>query len=165
MGLKNYNDKINIIEKEISWLAGFIDGEGYIGITFQRKKETHQQSASARYHPYLIITNNNYEILNEIKELVGTGRLYELSRNYKLQNKQKRAFQYKLTEMNKLKYLLNLIQPYLHLKQKQCELLLNFIDIRKKAKRITGRGHRGATSYTIEEDIYQKLLSLNKRGI
>lgn len=159
------NKIINLRKGELAWLSGFIDGEGYIGITFQRKKETRQQSASARYHPYLIITNNNYEILNEIKEFIGAGRIYRLSRNSKLENKQKQAFQYKLTEMGQLKRLLNLIQPYLRLKHQQCGLLLNFIDIRERAKKITGRCYRGATSYTIEENIYQKLLSLNKRGV
>lgn len=154
---------MNNIEKGIlseEYIAGFIDGEGYIGLTFQRKKETHYQSASARYHPYLIITNNNYEILNDIKKFIGSGHIYKLSRNYK----QKQGFQYKLTKMESLKTLLYLIQPYLRLKQKQCELLLTFINTRKSAKITTGRGYRGATSYTIEEEIYKKLLNLNKRG-
>lgn len=40
------------------------------------------------------------------------------------------------------------------------------ITIRKNARRITGRGHRGSTSFSnLEEEIYQKLLTLNKRGI
>ena len=152
------NIKKGILSEE--YIAGFIDSEGYIGITFQRKRETPRQSASARYHPYLIITNNNYEILNDIKKFIGLGHIYKLSRNYK----QKQSFQYKLTMMEPLKHLLRFIQPHLRLKQKQCELLLTFIDKRKNAKRITGRGYRGATSYTIEEEIYQKLLNLNKRG-
>jgi hypothetical protein len=151
------------IKKEVlsgEYIAGFIDGEGYIGITFQRKKETSYQSASVHYHPYLIIANNNYKILNDIKKFVGSGYIYKLSRkNYK----QKQSFQYKLTKMEPLKHLLEFIQPYLRIKQKQCELLLTFIDTRKNAKRIYGP-YRGATSYTIEEEIYQKLLNLNKRG-
>lgn len=53
---------------EKSWLAGFIDGEGYIGITFQRKKETKQSAASPRYHPYLIVANTNKEVLLYIQE-------------------------------------------------------------------------------------------------
>ena len=65
--------------------------------------------------------------------------------------------------MEPLKHLLEFIQPYLRIKQKQCELLLTFIDIRKNAKRIYGP-YRGATSYTTEEEIYQELLNLNKRG-
>ena len=151
-------------EKEIAWLAGFIDGEGYIGITFQRKKENRRQSASARYHPYLVISNNNYRVLKGIKEFIGSGYIYQLSRNSELRNKQKQSFQYKLTEMNGLKNLLSSVQPYLRLKQKQCALLISFINIRKNAKRIYGP-YRGATSYTTEEEIYQKLLNLNKRGI
>jgi len=154
---------MDVIKKQIlsgEYLAGFIDGEGYIGITFQRKKETHYQSASGRYHPYLIIANNNYEILDDIKKFTNSGRIYKLSRNFK----QKQGFQYKLTEMEPLKNFLYLIKPYLRIKQKQCKLLINFIDLRKNAKIITGRGHRGVTSYTIEEEIYRKLLELNKRG-
>lgn len=155
---------MDVIKKQIlSWeyLAGFIDGEGYIGITFERKKETHHQSASARYHPYLIIANNNYEILEDIKNFTNSGRIYKLSRR---DVKQKQGFQYKLTEMESLKNFLFLIKPYLRIKQEQCDLLLKFINIRKNAKRIYGP-FRGATSYTIEEEIYQKLLNLNKRGI
>lgn len=156
----------NVKETEKAWLAGFIDidGEGYIGITFQRKKENRRQSASARYHPYLVISNNNREVLKSIKEFVGSGYIYQLSRNSKLRNKQKQSFQYKLTQMDSLKHLLRLIQPYLRLKQQQCTLLLSFINVRKNVKRIYGP-YRGATSYTIEEKIYQKLLALNKRGI
>lgn len=44
---------------EKAWLAGFIDGEGYVGITFQKKKETKTQAASPLYHPYIIIANTN----------------------------------------------------------------------------------------------------------
>jgi len=93
----------NVKENEKAWLAGFIDGEGYIGITFQRKKENRQQSASARYHPYLIITNNSLEILKKIKTLIGFGHVYKLSRNIE---HHKQGFQYKLTEMEKLNILL-----------------------------------------------------------
>lgn len=155
----------NVKENEKAWLAGFIDGEGYIGITFQRKKENRRQSASARYHPYLVISNNNREVLKSIKEFVGSGYVYQLSRNSELRNKQKQSFQYKLTGMRELESLLYSVQPYLHIKQKQCELLLDFIKVRKNARKITGRSSRGLTSYTIEEDIYQELLILNKRGI
>jgi len=52
-----------------AWLAGFIDGEGFIGITFQRKKETKQQSSTPRYHPFLIITNKNKASIFYIEEI------------------------------------------------------------------------------------------------
>lgn len=155
--------KINIPEKETIWLTGFIDGEGYIGITRQRKKETSKQSSSLLYHPYLIISNNDLNILKCIKELIGYGYIHKINR--KTKPHQKASFQYKLAKMDKLEGILRAIQPYLHLKQKQCELLLNFINLRENAKRVSGRGYRGGTSYTKEEEIYQKLRILNKRGI
>jgi len=66
-------NKIKKTEKEIIWLAGFIDGEGYIGITRQRKKETSQHAASLLYHPYLIITNTNCPVLLDIKKHIQDG--------------------------------------------------------------------------------------------
>ncbi len=153
-------------EKEIAWLAGFIDGEGYIGIERQRKKETNKQSASLLYHPYLIIANSNYNVLEFIKKCIGYGHIYEVKRKKSKSHhkNEKPGFQYKLTKMDKLGPLLDTLRPYLHLKQQQCDLLLNFINLRKNAKRIYGP-YRGVTSYTIEEEIYQKLRILNKRGL
>lgn len=162
------NNKILTRGEKIAWLAGFIDGEGYIGVTRQRKKENHRQAASLLYHPYLIIANSNYKILSFIKKLIGDGRLYEVRRNKSMlkHKNEKSGFQYKLTRMDKLEEWLNILQPYLRLKQQQCDLLLNFIKLRKNAKRITGKGSRGSTSFShLEEQIYQNLLTLNKRGI
>ncbi len=45
--------------EEWAWLAGFVDGEGFVGLTHQIKKETKHCAASPRYHPYLIITNTD----------------------------------------------------------------------------------------------------------
>lgn len=155
-------------KKELAWLAGFIDGEGYLGIERQRKKETARQSASLLYHPYLIIANSNYNVLEFIRKYIGYGYVYEVRRKKsKLRhNNEKPGFQYKLTKMDKLRPFLNTLRPYLRLKQQQCALLLKFITIRQNAKRITGRGHRGSTSFSnLEEEIYQELRILNKRGL
>lgn len=154
-------------EKEIAWLSGFIDGEGYIGIERQRKKETTKQAASLLYHPYLIIANSNCIILEYIKKYIGYGYIYEVHRKKSKSNhnNEKPGFQYKLTKMDKLESILNTLRPYLHLKQQQCDLLLNFINLRKNAKRIYGP-YRGYTSFSsLEEEIYQKLRILNKRGL
>lgn len=44
---------------QLAWLAGFIDGEGYLGITYQTKPTTRQAAASPRYHPYLSLLELN----------------------------------------------------------------------------------------------------------
>jgi len=149
-------------ETQKAWLAGFIDGEGYIGTTFQRKKETKHSAASPRYHPYLIIVNTDKKVLLYIKELIGDGRLYILN---KTSGNKRESFQYKLTKMNALLTVLEAVLPYLRVKQEQCKLLISFINKRKNVRPVTGRGSRGITSFDKEDDEVHKLfLLLNKRG-
>ncbi len=145
-----------------AWLAGFIDGEGYIGITFQIKKETRQSAVSPRYHPFLIIANTNEEVLIYVKELINEGRTYILGKGL---GKNKKSYQYKLTRMDTLLGVLKDILPYLRIKRMQCELLINFIERRKSIKPVTGRGSRGVTSFDDnDKEIYKRLLLLNKKG-
>jgi len=149
-------------ESEKSWLAGFIDGEGYVGLTFQRKKETKWAAPSVRYHPYLIITSTNKDVLVFIENLISEGNIYLLKRK----SKQKEAWQFKITKMDTLFNILTVVLPYLKIKQRQSELLIEYIKKRKNLKFVTGRNHRGATSFTKdEEDLYKKLLILNKCGL
>lgn len=152
----------SLSELDCSWLAGFIDGEGYIGITFQRKPVTTYQSASARYHPYLIITNTDKKIMDYIEGLLGTGKVYRLSRP--TLGRQKVAFQYKLTKLADLKTALTAIIPFMKLKKIQAKLVLTFIECRESANIISGRGTRGVTSYTDEHSLYEQLRILNQRG-
>lgn len=153
----------NTTELQKSYLAGFIDGEGYIGITFQRKKETKISSATPRYHPFLIIVNTNKEILDFIKDIIGEGKVYI---GKKSNGRWKESYQYKLTKADNLEEILTAILPYLKLKNRQCEVLLDFIKRRKSIKPKVGKGSRGITSFSQKDHrLYQKLLLLNKRGI
>jgi len=145
-----------------AWLAGFIDGEGFIGITFQRKKENNFQSATPRYHPYLVVTNNNKDSILYVQKLVGDGRVYRLTRaNFPYSP----AYQYKLTKGEVLLDLLKELEPFFVVKKEQSKLLIGYLNLRKERVVVTGGGSRGKTSFSLEEEnIYQKLLFLNKRG-
>ena len=154
---------IKFSEIDKAWLAGFIDGEGYIGITFQRKKETQSSAASPRYHPYLIIANTNKDVLKIIKGMINDGKIYILNKG---RGNNKLSYQYKLTKMDQLLEILGYVLPHLRIKDEQCIILINFIKRRNNIKPITGRGYRGVTSFTHEDEaIYRKLLSLSKRGV
>lgn len=145
-----------------AWLAGFIDGEGFIGITFQRKKETSQQSASPLFHPYLIITNTNEDSILYVKKLIREGCIYKLKGN---SPRLSPTFQYKLTTKRVLKSFLKEVEPFLIVKKKQCKLIMKFLEIRDSKKIITGYGSRGKTSFSSEEKaIYNELLVLNRSG-
>ncbi|MBI2625771.1 LAGLIDADG family homing endonuclease [Candidatus Parcubacteria bacterium] len=149
-------------ESERAWLAGFIDGEGYIGITLQQKKETEAHAASPLYHPFLIIANTNYAILRHIQMCVGGGRLYVLKRGT---TRMKESYQYKLTRMTTLLGVLYAVEPHLKVKTSQCTLLIEFVRRRMAAKRTVGRGSRGITSFTEhDQHTYEQLLGLNRRG-
>lgn len=154
--------KNNLSTEQKCWLAGFIDGEGYLGIIFQRKKETKSQAASPRYHPYLVIANTDLSVLSYIEEMIDAGKVYALK---KATERTKKSFQYKLTRMEILQNVLESIEPHLKIKFSQCHILIEFIKRRRRTTFVTGRGSRGRTSFTdADEDSYRSLLKLNKRG-
>lgn len=72
---------MNQTKREIfwSWLAGFIDGEGFVGIIKQYKKETRAQSSTPLYHPYIIISNNYKNVIAYIHEYFEFGRIHKLN--------------------------------------------------------------------------------------
>lgn len=150
-----------LLSTEKAWLAGFIDGEGYIGITFQRKRETRSQAPSPRYHPYRIIANTNRAVLEWIVERTEDGRVH--SELWKQGHRP--SYQYHLTKRDQLHNILIDPLPYLHVKKEQGRLILFFLERRKAIKPLVGRGRRGITSFDQkDEEFYHKLLSLNKRG-
>ena len=153
-----------MIIKDKAWLAGFVDGEGYIGINRQRKKTTRENYASFLYHPYLIISSTDKKIISNIKNITGCGWAIT---NKRSEPGYKDSYQYKLTKFNDLLHILEQLHPLLKIKFKQCDLLIKYINIRieKCETKISGRGSRGMTNFSeIEEKIYTKLRILNKRG-
>ena len=152
----------NLTELEKAWLAGFIDGEGYLGITFQRKKETKSQAASPLFRPYLVLANTNLSVLSYIKNIIGAGKIYDMK---KATEKTKKSFQYKLMRMEILQDVLESIESYLRIKSDQCRILIEFTKRRRRVTYVTGYGSRGRTSFTdADENSYRSLLKLNKRG-
>lgn len=152
----------NLTEAQKGWLAGFIDGEGYLGITFQRKKETRLQAASPLLHPYLVVVNTNREVLQHIRELIGDGHVYISKKG---SDRMKESYQYKLTKMAVLLDVLKALEYYFRIKSRQCRILIEFIRRRMSTKRKTGRGSRGVTSFTtLDFSSHRALLVLNKRG-
>ena len=167
MSQKSASPKITriseISEIDKAWLAGFIDGEGYIGVVKSQKSENDQHSASWLFHPWVIVTNTNPKAIKDIQTAIGFGKRAFLRRT---EGRDKPAYQIKITKLDDVITLLETIGPYLKLKTKQCKLMIKFCKLRKKAVIITGRGSRGNTSFgKKEENIFIDLKKLNKRGI
>lgn len=145
-----------------TWLAGFIDGEGYLGLTHQVKVASGSSAATPRYHPYLIITNTNKRAIEHIHTLLGTGRVYKIRRH---DDKSKNAYQFKVTKANDLLTVLEQLKSFLKIKGEQCELLIDYLKYRTTIKPLTGRGRRGVTSFgETDNKFYQRRRGLNKKG-
>lgn len=151
----------NLTVAQKAWIAGFVDGEGFIGITRQFKKPNRNQSSTPLYHPWIIISNTSKEAIRLIRTWLGVGKVVEL----KYRDGHKRNYQLKISKFKEMEAVLEMIKEYLVLKNEQAQILGDFLKIRKDAKVTTGKGSRGQTSFGEEEErIYLKLKQLNKRG-
>lgn len=127
-----------------SWLAGFIDGEGYLGIV--------KQKSSHRIHPRLGISNTCKEVLRYIQNRVG-GYL----RNSRKATRLNHATYILTWRRTKAIELLKKIIPYLTIKKEHARLLISF-PVNNSGKNIT-EIQRG-----IRERLFLRLKELNQRG-
>jgi len=110
------------------WLAAIVDCEGCLGLWKKREKHLRR---GYRYQPALTITNSSREFLELIKKTVGCGYI---SRN----TKRKDWYQYEMCN-NDLRRVLPQIQPFLIVKKKQCELLLEALKLLEEDRKSGGR--------------------------
>ena len=155
-----------------SYLAGFIDGEGYLGLHPAIRGKNGRTSYSAE----LKIASTDQFIIVWMQKSFG-GIIYEKKPN---NPKHKDSLNWTLQGKN-LKPFLQKIHPYLRLKKKQCELLLRKIKLQESVmrnipnpnisrinkqrenKRLINLAYRDSQRKEIE-NIYLQLRKLNKRG-
>lgn len=133
--------KINKISKiDWSYLAGLFDGEGafYIG------------QSKGKFRPYITITITDKKFIQDLHNLLGCGCIF-LCKS-KMRPKWKDAWRIDLVRKNLMEQFLINIKPFLKLKNKHAELLLQFLktenqdkksEIYNKIKTLQ-RGKRGA---------------------
>lgn len=100
---------------ELSYIAGFIDGEGTIGIT--------RQTNGKSYCGYIAVVNTYKQVLLDIQDKFGRGSI--LVANSKGQYGSKVCWRWEIRG----KYvceILSLVIPYLRIKKRQAELVLEY---------------------------------------
>lgn len=130
------------------YLAGFIDGEGYISVV------KHKDSRTVRgftLHPIINISGSDKEVLNQLNNVV----------NGKIRTKQKQygckpVYDIQLQDLEGIKALLKLILPYLLIKSKQATLMKEFVELRLK--------NRNKGYIDRELEIAEIFKTINKRG-
>jgi hypothetical protein len=137
------------------WLAGFIDGEGMIGISRRNGK----------YPCYIIlisITNTDKKTICMIRETLGYGYLQQVVAGKGHLGK-KDIWRVRFDKIN-ARILLPKILPYLMVKRIQAEILLKFPIQRRIPKRGIGKGAGRIVDLDtkrIQEKLYGECCKLN----
>jgi hypothetical protein len=135
-------------EIEANYIAGAVDGEGHITIIKHNYKEI--------YTINIGITNTNLSILKYIRI---TNKLGDIIKRLKRVENWKVTYAYVLRHYEYKKFLTPIL-PYLKIKKRQAELVLQYISLR-----------RGCSEYPptneelkIRESIYEEIIPLNEKG-
>jgi len=138
---------------DLAWLGGFIDGEGYLGITKSIKRD--RKKLRFALSPTIAIYNTKREIMTWISETYGF-RIKVYSRDRRPQYRDEYHCRISGLE-NQFKFLRSIL-PYLKLKRKQAELLIEFIELRLSVD------YRHTPYQERCFEIYEELKKLNRKG-
>jgi len=149
------NERINKIAlNDLAYIAGFIDGEGSLGIRKRVKKNTGNS-----YHTAFLVIHNTYEpTMKWLQALIGGSlrKIPQYSKNKKVKHKD--IFVLSI-EPRILRVFLPRVLPYLKQKKEHAEILLIFL----KTK-VYGRGRPIPTFILVQRDkLTQQIRSLNER--
>ena len=146
-------------------MAGFVDGEGYVSITRQIRKNR----PSPAYRAYVAVSNTDREVLTIFLRCYG-GLLYQNheKRRDVMGNMWSDAYTWYCPISSTKRLLLDLL-PYLRIKQKQAMIVLEFIDNKKAFARGRRKGRGGSSPLLQEEILYRERLRrqvmlLNRKG-
>jgi len=141
-------------ESEKGYIAGLIDGEGTI--TLEKRKF----ASDIKVHPAVYISNTSLELLTHIREVLGVGTIRRGHRRKSRSTGSERKQDYKLGihKIREVEGLLKTIKPYLVLKKRQAEVVLEFI------QRLLSKTERNYKLSKDELALLAKIRMLNKRG-
>lgn len=151
---------------EVAYIAGLIDGEGTIRI------QKHQQGDwNPKYCPTITFTNTNIDSVKLVQDFFrGRREIREHVGGTKAFHSNKVCYRAHRGGRIAVANILMQLLPYLRIKKKQAELILEFDKNFQSAKGIGYRdGRRGGKETLPEErarreDIYQQVTSLNRYG-
>ncbi len=145
---------MTLSKEEWAYLAGIVDGEG--SISFRRRKGKN----CIILEPKVSITTTSLELVNWIKNKLPNirCRIEKDHRNPRWKPRHELYYQKHSGVYSFLKG----IYPYLIIKKKHAELMLEFIEIRKNAK--WGNRWHGTGYSSREFEIEREIRKLNRKG-
>jgi hypothetical protein len=136
---------------ELGYIAAMFDGEGTIGV--YRSTSSTRQS----YVPVAQVYNTNLTLLDYLKGITQIGQVKPLNAGTA---KHKASCHWVLNHRD-MKYLLPLVHPHLIIKQRQAEIVLDYLENCSGIQKVQATG---AMLYH-RESLYEETLQLNKRGV
>jgi hypothetical protein len=125
-----------------NYLAGFVDGEGSIAI-YKHKDSRVQKGYTL--HPKFVIANTNEEVLKAIKEIIG-GKIKALPKHKGC----KIVYCVEFQDYAQIEKALRIIKPFLIIKQKQADLMIEFCNnrIESNGKKYSDRDYEIANIFS-----------------
>lgn len=140
---------------KLGYLAGLVDGEGYLGI--RRCTTKNDGSLIPEFKPTMTICNTNYKLMEYLKANY-SGSICK-SKRQTLGWKPSYRFEFNRSEIRKV---LPLIKSYLIIKHDQADLVMELFSTYKHT--YPGFGYT-QDELSIKELLHRTCLSLNKRGV
>jgi hypothetical protein len=151
--------EVNMLsETEKAYLAGLVDGEGWIGVELKMPEHTNG-CRRASFMVTVRVVNTKRKCLDWIENKTGVGTVHPSRKKIK---GQRLVYEYRACTLQAAA-ILKQIAPYLIIKQEQAKLVMTLAEIRFKQKK---SGMNGITNEEWEKqyEIYKQVKMLNKRG-
>ena len=151
-------DCSNLPETTKAYIAGFIDGEGWIGI--QCARNTRSSRRGRKFSGVITIVNTNLEALEQLRAEVGMGHFVEMPR---LSERHKQLWHLTFSTRQAAR-LLEAVSPYLRIKRRQAEVYLEFMGTADAPRRQRGKP-LSDEDFAFQASQYEEMRRLNKRGV
>ena len=148
---------MDVKQTDLAWLAGFLDGEGTIGIS----RTNHKNQKTPYLRPLVQAPNTDRKAIDEMVRIIElvTGKKPSVCECNKGNENWSKAWRVKVSTQWELLLLIPAIIPYLILKKRQAELSLEFC--KRKYARSTKHWYQDKD---LDEAGYMECLALNARG-
>ena len=148
-------ESLILTDLEIGYIAGIIDGEGWLGLV---NRTDRRNKKNINCQTYLMIGNTNKKVLDWLVKITKLGNISKpYDSEIKLSSNRKPHWLLRFSP-NDMRLLLPRIIPYLVIKKRQAEIIIEYLNMTFKGK------HRTEEEYTIIMRLYDEIKQLNRKG-
>ena len=123
-------------ETSIAWLAGILDGEGWVGFNVRKRHHTGRGKVKPHILPWITVQSTTYELVEKCVIVCSSvGIASTLGKPFRVTKANKPVWHWHLAGSKRVSALLPLVLPHLTCKRRNAENILAFIGSRLATKR------------------------------